>query len=147
MTRESVRRQLAREFGCDAEELAITRNASESLQIAQLGIDLKPGDEVLTTDQDYPRMLTTWEQRVRREGIVLKQISFKVPPPSDDYIVDQFGIDVSRPLITQVSRFDPWKDPLGVIEVYQKLKEEFRQRDSQPVGRVPASRWALGLGP
>src|SRR5215204_461919 len=42
---ESVRRQLAAEFGCDAEELAITRNASEALQIAQLGIDLKPGDE------------------------------------------------------------------------------------------------------
>jgi selenocysteine lyase/cysteine desulfurase len=35
-------------------------------------------------------MLTTWGQRVRREGIVLKQISFKVPPPSQQYLVDQF---------------------------------------------------------
>ena len=40
---ESVRRRLAAEFGCDTEELAITRNASEALQIAQLGIDLKAG--------------------------------------------------------------------------------------------------------
>jgi trehalose synthase len=39
------------------------------------------------------------------------------------YIVDQFGIDVERPLVTQVSRFDPWKDPLGVIEAYRSLKE------------------------
>jgi trehalose synthase len=38
------------------------------------------------------------------------------------YIVDQFGIDVERPLITQVSRFDPWKDPLGVIDAYRAVK-------------------------
>ena len=41
----------------------------------------KRGDEVLTTNQDYPRMLTTFRQRERREGIVLKTISFPVPPP------------------------------------------------------------------
>ena len=41
------------------------------------------------------------------------------------YIVDQFGIDVERPLLTQVSRFDPWKDPLGVIDAYRGVKEEF----------------------
>jgi trehalose synthase len=39
------------------------------------------------------------------------------------YIVDQFGIDVERPLITQVSRFDPWKDPLGVIEAWRIVRE------------------------
>ncbi len=39
------------------------------------------------------------------------------------YIVDQFGIDVERPLLTQVSRFDPWKDPLGVIDAYRAVKE------------------------
>jgi trehalose synthase len=41
------------------------------------------------------------------------------------YIVDQFGIDVSRPLLTQVSRFDPWKDPLGVIDAYRLVKDEY----------------------
>jgi selenocysteine lyase/cysteine desulfurase len=81
---EAVRRRLADYAGCDPEEMAITRNASESLENAQYGIDLKPGDEVLTTDQDYPRMLTTYAQRERREGIVLKTISFPVPPPSID---------------------------------------------------------------
>ena len=75
---ESVRRQLAAEFGCEAEELAITRNASEALQIAQLGIDLRAGDEVVTTNQDYGRMLDTWEQRVRRDGLRLSKISFPV---------------------------------------------------------------------
>jgi len=87
---ESVRRRLAASFGCDPEEMAITRNASESLEICQLGLDLEPGDEVLTTNQDYPRMLTTWNQRARREGIVVKMISFPVPPPSWQDLVDRF---------------------------------------------------------
>jgi trehalose synthase len=44
-------------------------------------------------------------------------------PEDAAYIVDQFGIDVTRPLLTQVSRFDPWKDPLGVIDAYRLVKE------------------------
>ena len=40
------------------------------------------------------------------------------------YVVDQFGIDLERPLLTQVSRFDPWKDPLGVIDAYRIVKAE-----------------------
>jgi selenocysteine lyase/cysteine desulfurase len=88
---ETVRRRLAGAFGCDPEELAVTRNASEALQIAQLGIDLEPGDEVVTTNQDYPRMLDTWQQRVRRDGIVLRQISFPVPPPSQSDLFRRFA--------------------------------------------------------
>ena len=86
---ETVRRRLAAEFGCDAEEMAITRNASEALQIAQLGLDLSPGDEVVTTNQDYGRMLDTWDQRARRDGITVKKISFPVPPPSMDDLADR----------------------------------------------------------
>ena len=80
--RETVRTRLAKVFGADPEEIAITRNASEGLQICQFGFDLKAGDEVLCTDQDYGRMITTFKQRVRREGIVLK--TFPVPVPCDD---------------------------------------------------------------
>ena len=87
---ETVRQRLAAEFGCDTEELAITRNASESLEICILGLDLKAGDEVLTTNQDYPRMITAWRQRERREGIKLNQISFPVPPPSMDDLYQRF---------------------------------------------------------
>jgi selenocysteine lyase/cysteine desulfurase len=87
---ESVRRDLARDFGCDAEEMAITRNASEANEIMIFGLDLKPGDEVIVTNQNYPRMLTSWRQRARRDGIVVKEVSFKVPPPSQQYLVDQF---------------------------------------------------------
>ena len=87
---ESTRRDLAKEFGCDPEEMAIVRNASEANETMIFGIDLKRGDEVIVTNQNYGRMITSWQQRERRDGIVLKQISFKVPPPSDEYIVEQF---------------------------------------------------------
>jgi isopenicillin-N epimerase len=87
---EAVRSRLADAFGCDAEEMAITRNASEALEICIFGIDLKPGDEILTTNQDYPRMLTAWDQRVRREGIKINKISFPVPPPSMDDLFQRF---------------------------------------------------------
>src|SRR5215467_890840 len=83
---ETARRRLAEEFGADPDEIAITRNASESLQIAQMGLDLKPGDEVLTTDQDYPRMLTTWDQRARREKIKVTRLDFPCPTTQADLL-------------------------------------------------------------
>ena len=76
---ESVRRELAREFGCDAEEMAIVRNASEANETMILGLDLKRGDEVVVTTQNYPRMLTAWEQRARRDGVVVRAVRFEVP--------------------------------------------------------------------
>ena len=88
--REGVRQRLARMFEVDTEEIALTRNASESLQTCQFGIDLKAGDEVLTTDQDYGRMINTFKQRERREGIVLKQFSIPVPAENDEEIVELF---------------------------------------------------------
>ncbi len=88
--KEGVRQRLARAFGADTEEIAIVRNSSEGLQICQLGIDLKPGDEVLTTNQDYPRMITTFQQRERRDGIRLKQFSIPIPAEDDDEIVRRF---------------------------------------------------------
>lgn len=87
---EMSRRMIAETAGCDAEEIAITRNSSEALEIAQLGIKLERGDEVLTTNQDYPRMLTTFDQRARRDGIRVKQISFPAPAISLDDLYRRF---------------------------------------------------------
>jgi isopenicillin-N epimerase len=80
---ETLRRRMANEFGCDITEMALTRGASESLQIVQNGLDMKPGDEVITTEQDYPRMLTTWDQRMRRDGIKVTRLQFPVPATQD----------------------------------------------------------------
>ncbi|MEK6571688.1 MAG: aminotransferase class V-fold PLP-dependent enzyme [Bacteroidota bacterium] len=87
---ETVRTGLADLFGCDREEIAITRNASESLEILLMGMDLKSGDEILTTTQDYPRMLTTLRQREIREGLVLKMIKVPIAPRNLNEIALEF---------------------------------------------------------
>jgi len=84
---EGVRAGLARAFDCDKEEIALTRNTSESMEIVQFGMNLDPGDEILATTQAYGRMLTTWDQRVRRDKIVLKKVMIPVPlMDPDDYV-------------------------------------------------------------
>jgi len=87
---ERVRRRLAATFGCDAEEIAITRNTTEAIETVQMGLDLKAGDEVLTTTQDYPSLLTTWRQLADRRGIVLKTIPYPTPPGSIDELAERF---------------------------------------------------------
>jgi selenocysteine lyase/cysteine desulfurase len=85
---EAVRLRLARAFGCDAEEIAITRNASEALETCLFGLTLNRGDEVLTTTQDYPRMIATLQQRERRDGIRLVQASVPHKPDSHRNLVE-----------------------------------------------------------
>jgi selenocysteine lyase/cysteine desulfurase len=87
---ETIRTGLAEMFGCDREEIAITRNASESLETLLMGMDLKSGDEILTTTQDYPRMLTTLRQREKREGLVVKLVKIPIPPKNLSEIAAAF---------------------------------------------------------
>src|SRR5216110_941903 len=87
---ETIRTVLAELFGCDREEVAITRNASKSLETLLMGMDFKPGDEILTTTQDYPRMLTTLRQREKRENLKLNLIKIPIPPKNLNEISSAF---------------------------------------------------------
>ena len=122
---ETVRRRLADIAGCDPEEMAITRNASESLQIAQNGIDLRRGDEVITTEQDYPRMLTTWDQRARRDGIVVTRLGFPVPTTADD-LYQRFERAVTPK--TRVLHFCHITNLTGQLFPVQRICRMARQR-------------------
>jgi len=57
-------------------------------------------------------------------------------PEDAAFVCDQFGIDVDRPLLCQVSRFDPWKDPLGVIDAYRLVNEEMPEVQLALVGSM-----------
>ena len=85
--REPLREKLAGLAGTLPDEIAINRNATESLNTIIYGLDLKRGDEVIGTKQDYPHMIQAYRQRAMREGIVYKQISFDFPIEDDDQIV------------------------------------------------------------
>lgn len=87
---ETIRTGLAEIFGCSAEEIAITRNASESLETLLMGMDFKPGDEILSSTQDYPRMLTTLRQREMREGLKLNLIKVPIAPKDANDLATPF---------------------------------------------------------
>jgi isopenicillin-N epimerase len=128
---ETVRQRLAADFGCDPEEMAITRNASEALENVQQGLELKAGDEVLTTDQDYPRMITTWKQRERRHGIVLKTISFPTPPPSLDDLAERFERAITPR--TKVIHFCHITNLTGQIFPVQRICQMARSRGIEAI--------------
>ena len=56
--------------------------------------------------------------------------NLELPTPFVEEICKQYGVRPSDPLIVQVSRFDPWKDPVGVIEAFRIVREEFPTRSS-----------------
>lgn len=122
---DTARRRLAAEFGADPEEIAITRNASESLQIAQEGLDLQPGDEIVTTDQDYPRMLTTWDQRMRRDKIKVTRIQFQAPATQQD-LYERFERAITPR--TRVLHFCHITNVTGQLFPVQQLCRMARQR-------------------
>ena len=57
-------------------------------------------------------------------------------PEDAAFVCDQFGVDVDRPLMCQVSRFDPWKDPIGVIDAYRRVREEMEEVQLALVGSM-----------
>jgi selenocysteine lyase/cysteine desulfurase len=88
--REPLREKLADLAGASPDEIAINRNATESLNTIILGLDLKSGDEVIGTKQDYPHMIQAYQQRELRDGIVYKQLSFDFPIEDDEQIVKAY---------------------------------------------------------
>jgi trehalose synthase len=80
-------------------------------------------DAAVYTLRDYvPKGLTVPVREIAPTIDPLAPKNMKLSPEDAAYIVRQFGIDVDRPLLLQVSRFDPWKDPLGVVDVYRAVK-------------------------
>lgn len=92
---ENARHELAELAGVDTEEMIITRNASESLNIVIQGVALQPGDEVVCSDQDYNGMNQAWEQREKLDGIRLRKVAIPLEPDSDEQIVAQFAAAIS----------------------------------------------------
>ena len=95
--------------------------------------------------EDYPQSCSIWRSMCRpgmngKVNVVPPAIDPLTPknmalsPEDGAYVCGQFGIDVDRPLMCQVSRFDPWKDPLGVIDAYRIIKEKVPERPARPGG-------------
>ena len=94
--KESVRRMLAELGGCDPEEIAIHRNATESLENIVFGLSLKKGDEVVLSKYDYPSIVSSWKQRELRDGIKLKWVDLEFPMEDKALIVKAFEKEFTK---------------------------------------------------
>lgn len=117
--REPLREKLADLAGADPEEIAINRNSTEALNTIIYGLDLKAGDEVVGTKQDYPNMINAWKQRAAREGIIYNQISFELPVEDDDFIVRKFEAAItSKTRLIHITHVINW---VGQIMPVKKI--------------------------
>lgn len=124
--REPLRYKLATLAGCSPEEIAVNRNATEALNTVIFGLDLKAGDEVIGTKQDYPNMIQAWKQRALRDGIVYTQISFDFPMEDDDGIVSAFEKAITpKTKILHLTHIINW---IGQILPVKKIAQMAHQR-------------------
>ncbi|MBK7477361.1 MAG: aminotransferase class V-fold PLP-dependent enzyme [Haliscomenobacter sp.] len=124
--REPLRRNLSDIAGCSPDELAINRNSSEALETIIFGLRLKAGDEVVLTKQDYPNMINAWKQREKRDGIVLKWISFDFPIEDKAAIVKGFtDAFTPRTKVVHVTHMINWN---GQILPAKEIAQEAHKR-------------------
>jgi len=124
--REALRQKLADLAGCEADELAINRNATEGLNTIIFGLDLKAGDEVILTKQDYPNMINAWKQREKREGIKLVWLNLELPQENDDYFVDKFvSAFTPRTKVVHITHVINW---VGQTQPVRKIADAAHKR-------------------
>jgi isopenicillin-N epimerase len=86
---------LAAFVGCNRDEIALLRNATEANNYIANGIDMKPGDEVLMTDQEHPGGEHPWNLRAKRYGIVVKKITLPKPIINHAHVVDLISANLT----------------------------------------------------
>lgn len=119
--RETVRQSLAKLAACSEDEIAIVRNTTEALETVIFGIDLKKGDEIVLTKQDYPNMINAWKQREKRDGIVLKWVDLPMPIEDEDAVVEAYREQFSgRTRMIQVMHMINWN---GQVLPVRKLAD------------------------
>ena len=82
---------LAEMFGASAEEIVLTRNASEALHLQAIGVQLDPGDEVIITSQEHPAGLNPWMYRGEKDGIIIKRVFIPSPLKSESDVIERFS--------------------------------------------------------
>jgi selenocysteine lyase/cysteine desulfurase len=118
--REPLREKLALLAGCSPEEIAINRNATEALDTAIFGLNLKRGDEVVLTKQDYPNMLQAWRQREMRDGIKLNYVNLELPIEDDELMVQKFvSVFTPKTRVVMITHMINWT---GQILPVRKLQ-------------------------
>lgn len=123
--RENLREGLAKLGACSPEEISINRNATEALVTIIYGLDLKRGDEVIGSTQDYPNMMQAWQQRALRDGIVYKQLTFDFPIENDEEIVEKYQAAITpKTKIIHLTHVVNWNGQIMPVKKISKMAHE-----------------------
>ena len=124
--REPLRERLAALAGCSPEEIAINRNSTEGLNSVIFGLNLKAGDEVVLTRQDYPNMINAWKQREKRDGVKLVWLDLPLPIDGEDELVSKYvSAFTARTKVVHVTHLINWT---GQILPVKRIAREARKR-------------------
>lgn len=93
---DGLKARLAALVHCDPAGLVFPRNTTEGMNFVANGLELRPGDEVLTTDHEHIGGLCCWQLQARRRGVVLRQLRLPVPPSDPAQVVDVFRKAMTR---------------------------------------------------
>jgi len=123
--RENLREGLAKLGACSPEEISINRNATEALVTIIYGLDLKSGDEVIGSTQDYPNMMQAWKQRALRDGIVYKQLTFDFPIENDEEIVEKYKAAITpKTKIIHLTHVVNWNGQIMPVKKISHMAKE-----------------------
>ena len=129
--REPLRNNMAKLAGTSPEEIAINRNSSEGLETVIFGLQLKAGDEVVASKQDYPNMINAYKQREMRDGIKLVWINLELPSEDENYMVSQYvNAFTSRTKVVHITHIINWN---GQILPVKKIAQEAHKRGIEVV--------------
>jgi len=124
--RTAVRKKLADLCGAGEDEIAINRNATEALDTIIHGIPLTKGDEVVLSKYDYPRMMSAWKVREKREGIVLKWVDFDFPENDEQTIVKKYtSLFTNKTKVVHITHLINW---VGQITPVKLIAAEAKKR-------------------
>ncbi|GAB4141477.1 MAG: aminotransferase class V-fold PLP-dependent enzyme [Bacteroidia bacterium] len=124
--REPLRKRLALLAGVDPEEVAINRNSTEGLNSIIFGLNLKAGDEVVLSKQDYPNMINAWKQREKRDGIKLVWVNHELPSENEQTLVTNYTrLFTDKTKIVHVTHMINWN---GQILPVRKIADEAHKR-------------------
>jgi len=87
---DEYRKPVAEFVGANLDEIALVRNATEGLNYIANGLDLRPGDEVIYTDEEHGSGKSPWLLKQKRYGIVVREVTLPKPPASKQQILDLF---------------------------------------------------------
>src|SRR5215813_14841347 len=145
----NLRDALAAFLHCKRDELALVRNCTEANNVVCNGLDLKPGDEVLLTDQEHPGGRCCWEQKAARFGIKLNTVALPKPPASVDELLDRFAKALTPR--TRVVAFSHITSPTGLLLPAKEICRLVRQHGAlshidgaHSIGQIPLNLREIG---